>query len=120
MVSFVIVSHSAKLADGVIDLARMSAPEVPMFAAGGLEDGGYGTSFDRITAALSEAYSEDGVIVLGDLGSALMTAEMAIEASGLEKVELIDCPLVTGAVSGTVLSSAGSEFGEIVEELRGM
>ena len=49
MVSFVVVSHSAKLAEGIIDLAGMSAPEVTMIPAGGLEDGSYGTSFESQT-----------------------------------------------------------------------
>ena len=54
MVGFVIVSHSGKLAEGVVDLAKMMAPDVPMAAAGGLEDGSFGTSFERILEAVNE------------------------------------------------------------------
>ena len=117
MVSFVIVSHSAKLADGVIDLARMSAKECAMLPAGGMEDGSYGTSFDMISEAISKAYSKDGVIVLADMGSAVMTTEMVIESLNLPKIKLLECPIVSGAVSGSVLSDAGSTFEEIVNEL---
>jgi len=116
MVAFVIVSHSAKLADGVIDLARMSAPSVKMFPAGGF-DGGYGTNLELISQAITDAYQEDGVIVLYDMGSAVMTTEMAIENLGLEKVRIVDCPLVTGAVTGTVLAETGADLDEIIAEL---
>ena len=70
MVGFVIVSHSAKLAEGVADLARMMAKSAPIAPAGGLEDGGVGTSFDKISAAVEQVYSDDGVILLMDMGSA--------------------------------------------------
>ena len=80
MVGFVIVSHSAKLAEGVVDLARMMAKEVPIAAAGGLEDGGFGTSFEKIQRAVEQVYSDDGVILLMDMGSAVMTAEMVLES----------------------------------------
>ena len=121
MVAFVIVSHSAKLAEGVIDLARMSAPEVPMFAAGGLPDGSYGTSFEKITDAAGEAVMAsggDGVVILPDLGSAVMTAEMVLESLDFPNVKLADAPIVEAAVTGTVLSAAGSSLDEIMEEMK--
>ena len=64
MVGFVIVSHSSKLAEGVVDLTKMMAPDVPIAAAGGMEDGNFGTSFDKIYQAVEEVYSEDGVIIV--------------------------------------------------------
>ena len=79
MVGIVIVSHSQKLAEGVIDLAALMAPETPMRAAGGMEDGGFGTSFEKINNAIEEIYSDDGVVILMDLGSAVMTTEMVLE-----------------------------------------
>lgn len=118
MVSFVIVSHSEKLADGVIDLVRMSAKEVMIEPAGGMEDGGYGTSFDKIKQAIQKVYTDDGVIVLMDLGSAIMTTEMAINDINLKNVIKVECPLVTGAVSGTVLASTGASIDEIEKELK--
>ena len=118
MVSFVIVSHSAQLAEGVVDLARMMAREVTMIPAGGLEDGSHGTSFGKISAAVEVAWSEDGVILLMDMGSAVMTAEMVLEALGKPGVVLADCPLVEGAVTGSVLAESGAGLEEILEELK--
>ena len=60
MVGIVIVSHSEKLAAGVVEIARMMAPNAPLAAAGGLEDGELGTSYARISAAVEAVYSEDG------------------------------------------------------------
>ena len=59
MVGIVVVSHSQKLAEGVVELASLMAPEAPMKAAGGMDDGGFGTSFEKITEAVEEVYSED-------------------------------------------------------------
>ena len=80
MVGLVIVSHSAALADGVAELAReMGGEEVAIETAGGLEDGAIGTDAERVRAAVERVRSPDGVLVLMDLGSALMSAEMAVE-----------------------------------------
>ena len=56
MVGFVIVSHSQTLADGVVELTKMMADGVPIRAAGGLEDGGFGTSYEKIANAIEEIY----------------------------------------------------------------
>lgn len=117
MVGFVIVSHSGKLAEGVVDLAKMMAPDVPMAAAGGLEDGSFGTSFERILEAVNEVYSEDGVILLMDLGSAVMTAEMVLESLEGQKLAMADCPLVEGAVVAAVNAAGGMSFDDILKEL---
>lgn len=76
-------------------------------AAGGLEDGSFGTSFERILEAVNEIYSEDGVIVLMDLGSAVMTTEMVLEALDGQKLAMADCPLVEGAVVAAVNAAGG-------------
>lgn len=117
MVGFVIVSHSGKLAEGVVDLAKMMAPDVPMAAAGGLEDGSFGTSFERILEAVNEVYSEDGVILLMDLGSAVMTAEMVLESLEGQKLAMADCPLVEGAVVAAVNAAGEMSFDDILKEL---
>lgn len=117
MVGFVIVSHSAKLAEGVVDLARMMAKTVPIAAAGGLEDGGFGTSFEKIQRAVEQVYSDDGVILLMDMGSAVMTAEMVLESMEGRTIRMADCPIVEGAVAGTLSAEAGSTLEEILEEL---
>ena len=117
MVGFVIVSHSRTLADGVVELTKMMADGVPIRAAGGLDDGGFGTSYEKIETAINEVYSDDGVIVLMDMGSAVMTAEMVIESMPDRRIVMADCPLVEGAVSATVSAVGGSTLDEIMEEL---
>ena len=113
MVGIVVASHSRQLAEGVIELARMMAPNVPMAAAGGLDDGAPGTSFRQIIGAVLQVYSEDGVAVFMDIGSSVMTAEMALEMLSRPKLKLFDCPLVEGAVIAAVESNMGSSLEEI-------
>ena len=114
MVGFVIVSHSETLANGVVELTKMMADGVPIR---GLDGGGFGTSYEKISNAIDEIYSDDGVIVLMDMGSAVMTAEMVLEAMPERKLVLADCPLVEGAVAATVSAIAGSSLEEIMDEL---
>ena len=79
MVGIVVVSHSQKLAEGVVELAKLMAGDANIVAAGGLDDGQAGTSFEKIMSAVEEVHEEDGVAVLMDMGSAVMTTEMVIE-----------------------------------------
>ncbi|HET6870832.1 MAG TPA: phosphoenolpyruvate--protein phosphotransferase [Solirubrobacteraceae bacterium] len=123
MVGIVIVSHSEALAEGVVSLAReMGSPELPIVAAGGTtEPGVLGTDAERVRAAIEEAMSEDGVLVLMDLGSALMSAEFAVELledpSG--RVMLSEAPLVEGAVAAAAAASGGASLEEVAAEARG-
>ena len=122
MVGIVIVSHSAKLASGVLELAReMAGAEVKLSAAGGmaLPDHPMGTDAGFIAQAIEEVYSEDGVIVLMDLGSAILSTEMAIEMLPAEKqthIVLCPGPLAEGAVSAAVQARIGSSLEQIVLE----
>ncbi|MDF2633016.1 MAG: dihydroxyacetone kinase DhaM subunit [Caproiciproducens sp.] len=115
MVGIVIVSHSTKLAESVVELAKMMADDAPIAAAGGLEDGTFGTSYEKISAAIESVYSDDGVVVLMDMGSAVMTTEMVIEDMPDKKVKMIDCPLVEGAVVAAIGSSTKQSIEEIIE-----
>lgn len=117
MVGLVIVSHSENLADSVVELTGMMAKDAPIAAAGGLEDGSFGTSFEKIQNAIEQVYSEDGVIVLMDLGSAVMTTEMVIEMMEGKKIAMADCPLVEGAVVASVNSVGGMSFEQIMAAL---
>ena len=110
MVGIVIVSHSQKLAESVVELAALMAPNAPMAAAGGLEDGGFGTSFEKIETAIRSVYSQDGVVILMDLGSAVMTTEMVVELFEGEKVAMADAPLVEGAVVAAIDSVGNVGF----------
>lgn len=110
-VGFVIVSHSAKLAEGVVELAsQMTQGRVPLIAAGGTNDGSLGTSLERVQEAIAKADQGDGVIILFDLGSALLTTEMALEgltSEGSAIVQISGAPLVEGAVAAAVQASLG-------------
>jgi dihydroxyacetone kinase phosphotransfer subunit len=116
MVGIVIVSHSEKIAQGVVELCRQMAPEVPMAAVGGLPGGEIGTDFERIYEAVESVMGEDGVAVLLDLGSALMTTEMVMEQFEEGKVLLTDAPIVEGAVIASVSASMGLSLGDVVRE----
>ena len=103
MVGIVVVSHSQKLAEGVVELASLMAPEAPMKAAGGMDDGGFGTSFEKITEAVEEVYSEDGVAIFMDLGSAVMTTEMVLESMEDRKIKMVDCPVAEGTIAAAAV-----------------
>lgn len=117
MVSFVFVSHSAKFAEGLKDLAKMSAPNVQIFTAGGADDGGYGTSYQKIEDAIKAAICPDGVIVIADMGSSKMTVKLVLEDLEESSVRFLDCPTLEGAITSTLLSEAGSDIDEIEREL---
>ncbi|MBQ6005050.1 MAG: PTS-dependent dihydroxyacetone kinase phosphotransferase subunit DhaM [Selenomonadaceae bacterium] len=112
MVGIVIVSHSQKLAEGIVEISRMMA-NAPIAAAGGLEDGSLGTSYEKILAVIEEVYSADGVAILMDMGSAVMTTEMVLEDFDKPNVKMLDCPLVEGAVLAAVESAGGRTLEEI-------
>lgn len=123
MIGIVVVSHSSRLAAGVVELAReMGGAEVAIEAAGGLEGGdALGTSATLIAAAIERAWSGDGVLVLMDLGSAVLSAEAALELLGNgrgEQVVLSDGPLAEGAVIAAVAAAAGSALAEVADQAR--
>ncbi|GAA0078509.1 dihydroxyacetone kinase phosphoryl donor subunit DhaM [Clostridium sp. CTA-5] len=123
MVGIVIVSHSNFIAKGVKEVALQMAPEVSIVDAGGTSDGRIGTDISKITSSIEEVYSESGVLVLFDLGSAFMNTEMAIEFLDdniREKVEIVDAPLVEGAITAAVESSMNKSLAEIKDVLKPM
>ena len=78
-VGLVVVSHSAKIAEGVVELAGQMAEKVRIQAAGGADDGGIGTDATMIAEAITAADEGEGVLVLVDLGSAVLSAQLAID-----------------------------------------
>ena len=122
MVGLVVVSHSEALAEGVVALAReMGGEELALEAAGGMDEpGALGTDAERVRAAIERAMSDDGVLVLMDLGSALMSTEFAIEM--LERggrVLMSEAPLVEGTVAAAVAARGGASLEEVAAEARG-
>jgi phosphoenolpyruvate-protein phosphotransferase/dihydroxyacetone kinase phosphotransfer subunit len=123
VVGIVIVSHSAALAEGVVELAReMGGGEVAIEPAGGLEEPGQlGTDAERVRGAIERARSEHGVLVLMDLGSALMSAEMAAEMLEGEDggpILLCEAPLVEGAMAAVARARGGATLDEVAAEAR--
>lgn len=123
MVGVVIVSHSNKLAEGVKEVASQMASEVKIESAGGTCDGRLGTDIEKIKDAIKNAYTDEGVVILFDLGSSMMNTEMAIEFLDehmRKNIRIMDAPLVEGAVVASVDSSIGKSLEEIVTELNKM
>lgn len=116
MVGIVIVSHSAMLAQGVVDLTRMMAADCPIAAAGGLDDGSFGTSYEKIMHAIEDVHGEDGVAVLMDMGSAVMTTEMVLEDLPYTDVKMVDCPIAEGAVAATIASVGGLDLDAVIAD----
>lgn len=116
LVGIVIVSHSQKLAEGVKELAEMMARDVQIAAAGGLDDGMLGTSYGKIMMAVEEVCGRDGAVILMDMGSAVMTAELVQENLKDDQVKLVDCPLVEGAVMAAIAAAGGADVMEVVRQ----
>jgi PTS hybrid protein len=109
-VSIVVVSHSGKIADGAAELAAQMAPDVVVLTAGGTTDGRIGTSLEKVLAALDKAGS-GGTVIITDLGSAVMTAESALEfAENPETMVMADAPLVEGLVAAAVAAQGGADM----------
>jgi dihydroxyacetone kinase phosphotransfer subunit len=106
MVGLVVVSHSAKAAEGICEVAAQMAPEASIEPAGGDGEGELGTSVDRIAAAIETAAANDdrgdGVVLLVDLGSAVMNAELAVETTEDTEVRIADAPVLEAAVNAAV------------------
>lgn len=113
-VSLVLVSHSQMLARGVKELAdQMTDQRVPIEIAGGIVDTQtgellLGTDAVQIAAAIERCWSPAGVLLLVDLGSAVLSAELALDLlpPPLQAGCLLsNAPLVEGAVVAAVEAS---------------
>lgn len=115
-VGVVFVSHSARIAEGVVELARQMAPDVRLEAAGGDDDDGIGTSAGRVERGIRAAADGSGVLVIGDLGSAILTAETVVDllddlpAGG---VRVLDVPIVEGGVAAAVSAQSGADLAAV-------
>jgi phosphocarrier protein FPr len=124
VIGIVIVSHSARLAEGAAELAHgMAGPEARLVAVGGLDlpEHPLGTDAALILQAIERVYSDDGVLILMDLGSALLSAEMALDMLTPERrahVLLCDAPLVEGAVAAAVQARLGATLEQAAAEAR--
>jgi len=110
VIGIVLVSHSAALAEGLAEMAdQIAGGEVCIIAAGGGPDGTLGTRGDVIVDAIAEADSGSGVLILADLGSAILSVKAALASGDVEgtRALLADAPLVEGAVAAAVAASIG-------------
>lgn len=125
MVGIVVVSHSESLANGVVELAnQMSQGRCSIAAAGGIDDpdNPIGTDAIRIMSAIKEVYDDSGVVIMMDMGSALLSTEMAIELIDpemAENVKLCSAPIVEGTMSACVAASANLPVAEVIREASG-
>ena len=122
MIGLVLVSHSARLAQGVAELAaQMGGPNLRIALAGGLDqpEQPLGTDAALVARAIEEVWSDDGVLVLMDLGSAVLSAEMALDLLSPQRrahVLLTAAPLVEGAVAAAVAAGLGESLERAAEE----
>ncbi|HET9346365.1 MAG TPA: dihydroxyacetone kinase phosphoryl donor subunit DhaM [Candidatus Limnocylindrales bacterium] len=125
MVGLVLVSHSARLVDGLREMvAQVAGEDVPLATAGGTEDGRIGTSAPLIADAIRStlATGADDVLVLVDLGSAVLSLELALDEldpTDRARVRVSDAPLVEGAVLAAVQASVGAGIDEVAEAAAG-
>lgn len=114
-VGVVLLSHSRELVIGLKDLLQQIEPDVPLAIAGGLESGEIGTDVLKIKEAIESVYSEKGVIIFFDLGSAFMNAEMALEMLNYsDNIKVADAPLVEGAYVAIIESGCGGTLEDVV------
>ena len=125
-VGLVVVSHSRPLAEAAVTLARQMLPgtDLAIEVAAGTDDGGLGTDAVAVSAAMTAADAGDGVVVLMDLGSAVMSAEMALELLDDDvrsRVLLSPAPLVEGLIGAVVVAAGGADRDRVAAEaLRGL
>ena len=117
MVGVLIVSHSKKAAEGIYELAvQMAGKDHRVVAVGGMEDGSIGTDAIRIKEGIEQANGGDGVVLLADLGSGILSSQMAIDL--LEEdipVQIADAPILEGAISAAVQAAIGGNLKEVIE-----
>lgn len=129
MVGLVVVSHSERAARGIVEVASEMGGDALIEAVGGDPDGGIGTSMDAIRDGIEAAADgddadgndndggADGVVVLVDLGSAVMNAEIAIEEADVDgDIEIADAPVLEGTVNAAVEATSPKATVESVVE----
>jgi len=117
MVSIVVVSHSKKAAEGIRDVAQEMGGDATIRPVGGDPDGGIGTTAPAIEEAIREASDGSGVLVIADLGSAVMNAEIAVEAvEGEIEATIADAPILEGTLNAAVSAAQpDASLAEVLE-----
>ncbi|MEM3836067.1 dihydroxyacetone kinase phosphoryl donor subunit DhaM [Pyrobaculum sp.] len=119
MVSIVIVSHSAKLAEGLKELLTQVAKNITIFAVGGLGEGNIlGSDVNKVKDVLMSLRGEDAIIVLCDFGSTVLAVKASLKMIPedlAKRIYLVDAPLVEGAYAAAVEASAGSPIDDVIK-----
>jgi len=118
MIGLVIVSHSNKISTGIVELCKeMAKGDIKIISAGGTRDGRLGTDATLIMEAIEEANTGDGVAILADMGSSIMSSEMAIEMLPeeiKEKVVILDAPIVEGSLAAAIQACISNDLEDIL------
>lgn len=116
MIGIVVVSHSSKVAEGICDMVQQisakDGQKLPIYPAGGNAQGNLGTDPQRVIDAIKKADQGDGVVVLADLGSAVISSQAAIamlDEPLRSRVKIADAPLLEGAVGAGVEAASDEE-----------
>lgn len=117
MIGIVIVSHSNKISSGAVELCKeMVRDNIKIISAGGTRDGELGTDATLIMEAIEEAHSGDGVAILVDIGSSIMSSQMAMEMLSeeiREKTIILDAPIVEGSLAVAIQACISNDLEEI-------
>lgn len=122
MIGLVIVSHSRALADAAVGLAAEMVPaeaSPAMAVAAGLDETTFGTDAAAIAAAIERVDSPDGVLIMVDLGSAILSAEMALEFIDPDlagRCHISAAPLVEGLIAAVVTAGTGASLDDVARE----
>lgn len=118
MVGIVIVSHSEKLAQGVVEFASYMAPKAKIMPAGGMDNGEFGISVKKIKSAVEQAINECGeAIILVDMGSSVFFTQQALSELK-NSATMVDCPLIEGAIVAAVEAQIGNGADRIIKEIQ--
>lgn len=118
MVSIVLVSHLKNIADAAVELVSLMAKSANIIPAGGNESGGAGATAKKIQDAIDSVYSDDGVLLIADIGSSVMNSKAVAQAM-TEKgknVVFADCPFIEGAIAAGVTASCGLPLQEVLRQ----
>jgi dihydroxyacetone kinase DhaKLM complex PTS-EIIA-like component DhaM len=99
-------------------LTAIGSADVPVAVAGGATHGGLGTSVEYIQAAIEAADHGDGVVIIPDLGSSVLSARTVLAGGDGRKAVLVDAPFVEGAVAAAVTAASGATLEEVADAAR--
>jgi PTS hybrid protein len=119
-IGLLIVSHSKRLALGVVELVQaLAGDELALVAVGGDVDAsaqGLGVNAAMVLEGLDQLKEVDAIGLIGDVGSSFLAASAAIDLGDLgDRVQIIDAPMVEGAIACAMALAMGSSFSEVIE-----